>query len=66
MTDDEVVSEPVQLYDHAFRLMEQGNPRSGSAFAAGIEKYPQGCLAAFHLRRLCNGENGAIMIMTEK
>src|SRR5262249_31955953 len=47
----------------AFALLEAGDVGAVAAFAAHVGKQPGDRLAAFHLKRLLNGERGARIAM---
>jgi hypothetical protein len=61
-----MASNRVAAYLEAFKLMKRNDPEALDAFSALVEGYPDDRLAAFHLRRLRNGESGAKVVMAEK
>ncbi len=61
-----MASDRVSAYLDAFRLMERNDPGAEAAFSAVVERHPEDRLAAFHLKRLRNGECGVTVVMAEK
>lgn len=61
-----MASNRVAAYLEAFKLMKRNDPEALDALSALVEDYPDDRLAAFHLRRLRNGESGAKVVMAEK
>ncbi|KWV58019.1 regulator [Rhizobium altiplani] len=49
-------TDATQAYMVAFEELETGNPRAVASFAALVARNPEDPLAAFHLKRLMNGE----------
>jgi adenylate cyclase len=50
-------------YLEAFAQLEAVDPGAVTAFAAHVGRHREDQLAAFHLRRLLNGANGARIVM---
>ncbi len=61
-----MASDRVAAYLDAFQRMERNDPEAQDAFSALVERYPDDPLAAFHLKRLSNHENGVTVVMAEK
>lgn len=53
-------------YCEAFECLRDGDESAQSRFETILRAHPQDSLAAFHLERLRNGENGIRVRMTEK
>lgn len=53
-------------YGAAYQYLVNGDPRAKAAFAEIVGRWPHDHLAAFHLRRLHQGESGIAITLTEK
>jgi hypothetical protein len=53
---DSYATDATQAYMIASEELETGNPRAVASFAALVARNPEDPLAAFHLKRLMNGE----------
>jgi adenylate cyclase len=53
-------------YMSAYELMRDSQSSAAGAFRHLAGKYPNDSLVAFHLKRLCSGQTGDLLILTEK
>jgi adenylate cyclase len=58
--------EAVPAYEAAYELMAQSDPGALAAFEALAEQRPDDPLVQLHLRRLRQGQEGDVIVMTEK
>jgi adenylate cyclase len=56
----------LQRYDAAVAALQAGLPQAAELFAALHQDYPDDPCIAFHCRRLAAGEEGTLIVMTEK
>ena len=50
----------------AFRALEGSRPDAADQFSALHREYPEDPCIAFHYQRLAAGEQGTLIVMTEK
>lgn len=53
-------------YLAAYGLLEQADPKAGTAFAALDSKYPDDPLVSFHLQRIQSGNLSTLIVMEDK
>jgi adenylate cyclase len=58
ITDESYNTQQSQEYLTAYRLLDDGDKSAEQAFEALVEKHPEAQLAAFHLKRIRNGQLG--------
>jgi adenylate cyclase len=58
ITDESYNTQQSQEYLIAYRLLDDGDESAEQAFEALVEKHPEAQLAAFHLKRIRNGQFG--------
>ena len=64
---EEVATSPAAVaYAEAYELLQKESPEARAAMLRVLEMAPDDPLAKFHLRRLENGETGAVVVMKEK
>lgn len=66
LTDQRAATAAIAAYHAAFDALRRGTPDARAAFARVLELDPDDGLAAFHLRRLENGETGVTVVLAEK
>jgi adenylate cyclase len=66
LADGTAGSPRAAVYLHAYRLLEAADPAARAAFEALCRDHPEDGLAAFHLRRLKQGETGTRIVMGGK
>jgi adenylate cyclase len=64
--DERYPADYVARYEVAFGALEAGRVEAAEAFAALCRDDPDDPCAAFHLRRLSEGESGIVVVMDEK
>jgi class 3 adenylate cyclase/CHASE2 domain-containing sensor protein len=66
LTDQRAVTAAIAAYRAAFDALQRGAPDAPAAFARVLELDSDDDLAAFHLKRLENGETGVTVVLAEK
>jgi class 3 adenylate cyclase/CHASE2 domain-containing sensor protein len=66
LTDQRAFTAAIAAYHTAFDALRRGAPDARAAFARVLELDPDDGLAAFHLKRLENGDTGVTVVLAEK
>jgi adenylate cyclase len=64
--DQQAIRAPLDAYQAAFTALHNEEPQAAAMFAELAQGYPDDPLVALHLRRLQAGEQGDLIVMSEK